>query len=191
MGKKKRESERKLGSVLLNIHKQEGSYLSRMFVTKHLKRYTENGTGKRPTIVPPTLLPTGVYLASTSRYCWCALTAPLHPYLCVCTPSAVCFCGTLLTVTRTGRYPASLVFREPRLSSNWLKCQSATTSPTLSSILYFTLLGEAGIRNLRVVKLKFKLPTPPTLPSLLSGYKSDETSLVARSKILNLKRSLP
>jgi hypothetical protein len=30
---------------------------------------------------------------------------------------AVCFCGTLLTVTRTGRYPASLVFGEPGLSS--------------------------------------------------------------------------
>ena len=25
------------------------------------------------------LLPAGVYLANTSRYCWCALTAPLHP----------------------------------------------------------------------------------------------------------------
>ena len=36
-------------------------------------------TGKRPTIVPPALLPTGVYRASTSRCCWCALTAPLHP----------------------------------------------------------------------------------------------------------------
>ena len=32
-------------------------------------------------------------------------------------PSAVCFCGTLLTVTRTGRYPASLAIREPGLSS--------------------------------------------------------------------------
>ena len=40
------------------------------------------GTGKRPTFVPSALLPTGVYRASTSRYCWCALTAPLHPYLC-------------------------------------------------------------------------------------------------------------
>jgi hypothetical protein len=40
----------------------------------------KNGTGKKPTIVPPTLLPTGVYRASTSRCCWCALTAPLHPY---------------------------------------------------------------------------------------------------------------
>lgn len=27
-----------------------------------------------------TLLPAGVYRASTSRCCWCALTAPLHPY---------------------------------------------------------------------------------------------------------------
>lgn len=36
---------------------------------------------------------------------------------------AVCFCGTILTVARTGRYPASLVFREPGLSSNSLKKQ--------------------------------------------------------------------
>ena len=32
-------------------------------------------------------------------------------------PSAVCFCGTLLTVTRTGHYPASLAIGEPGLSS--------------------------------------------------------------------------
>ena len=32
-------------------------------------------------------------------------------------PSAVCFCGTLLTVTRTGGYPASLAIGEPGLSS--------------------------------------------------------------------------
>ena len=32
-------------------------------------------------------------------------------------PSAVFFCGTLLTVTRTGRYPASLAIGEPGLSS--------------------------------------------------------------------------
>lgn len=31
--------------------------------------------------------------------------------------SAVCFCGTLLTVARTGRYPASLTLRVPGLSS--------------------------------------------------------------------------
>ena len=32
-------------------------------------------------------------------------------------PSAVFFCGTLLTVTRTGHYPASLAIGEPGLSS--------------------------------------------------------------------------
>lgn len=33
---------------------------------------------------------------------------------------AVSFCGTILTIARTGRYPASLVFREPGLSSDQL-----------------------------------------------------------------------
>jgi hypothetical protein len=40
----------------------------------------QSGTGKKPTLVPTTLHPTGVYRASSSRNCWCALTAPLHPY---------------------------------------------------------------------------------------------------------------
>jgi len=31
--------------------------------------------------------------------------------------SAVCFCGTILTVARTGNYPASLTMWEPGLSS--------------------------------------------------------------------------
>ncbi len=49
-------------------------------------------------------------------------------------PSAVCFCGTLLTVTRTGRYPASLAIGEPGLSSTepvnpWADGSIATTSP--------------------------------------------------------------
>ena len=38
-------------------------------------------------------------------------------------PSAVCFCGTLLTVTRTGRYPASLAIGEPGLSSTGRRCR--------------------------------------------------------------------
>ena len=83
---------------------------------------------KKTNLAPSALLPTGVYRANASRRCWCALTAPLHPYLCVTsTPSAVCFCGTLLTVTRTGRYPASLIFREPGLSSNLPQGKFATT----------------------------------------------------------------
>ena len=44
-------------------------------------------------------------------------------------PSAVCFCGTLLTVTRTGRYPASLAIGEPGLSSVTTKVMTAITSP--------------------------------------------------------------
>jgi hypothetical protein len=31
---------------------------------------------------------------------------------------AVFFCGTILTIARTGRYPAGVVFREPGLSSD-------------------------------------------------------------------------
>ncbi len=45
---------------------------------------TSSGTHKRDrkkiNPCPSTLLPVGVYRASTSRCCWCALTAPLHPY---------------------------------------------------------------------------------------------------------------
>ena len=58
----------------------QGGYLSGTIVTKRLKRFLGSGIGKRPTIIPLTLLPTGVYRASVSRRCWCALTAPLHPY---------------------------------------------------------------------------------------------------------------
>ena len=32
---------------------------------------------------------------------------------------AVFFCGTVLTIARTGRYPAGLVFGESGLSSGW------------------------------------------------------------------------
>jgi hypothetical protein len=56
----------------------------------------------------------------------------LLPHLCTLAcapegPSAVCFCGTLLTVSRTGRYPAGLAIGEPGLSS--------TRSPPLGSAL--------------------------------------------------------
>jgi len=51
------------------------------------------------------LAPGGVYLASRSPGSWCALTAPLHPYLSR-EWRAVFFCGTFLRVTPTGRYPA-------------------------------------------------------------------------------------
>ena len=48
-------------------------------------------------------------------------------------PSAVCFCGTVLTVTRTGRYPASLAIGEPGLSST-RRIAGPKTSNTLIAI---------------------------------------------------------
>ena len=56
---------------------------------------------------------------------------------------AVCFCGTILTITRTGSYPASPIFRESGLSSDLaIDRQSATISPTLSSssLIFFAQL---------------------------------------------------
>ena len=61
-------------------------HLSRTAVTGGLQRRATDGTGPWPTLVPRAealaLLPAGVYRAGTSRCRWCALTAPLHPYLC-------------------------------------------------------------------------------------------------------------
>jgi hypothetical protein len=62
-------------------------------------------------------------------------------------PSAVCFCGTLLTVTRTGRYPASLAIGEPGLSSTGPFLQpeglgvSRSRSPRLLSTPIMTAVG--------------------------------------------------
>lgn len=112
---------RKPGSVLRFRPQagQEGDHLSGTAVTGGLERHMEVGTGKSANRCPWALLPAGVYRAGTSRCRWCALTAPLHPCLIPGEPepSAVCFCGTVLTVTRTGRYPAGLAVREPGLSS--------------------------------------------------------------------------
>jgi hypothetical protein len=107
----------------------EGDHLSRTAVADGLERRCCGGTGKLANRCPRALaetealalLPAGVYRASTSRCCWCALTTPLHPCLFRSGfpgwPSAVYFCGTFLTVTRTGRYPAGLAIGEPGLSS--------------------------------------------------------------------------
>ena len=51
-------------------------------------------------------------------------------------PSAVCFCGTLLTVTRTGRYPASLAIGEPGLSSTD-DCSPKETAINCDHLAYF------------------------------------------------------
>jgi len=112
---------RKPGSVRQSRPQADpgGDHLSGTAVTGGLERHMEDGTGKSANRCPWALLPAGVYRAGTSRCRWCALTAPLHPCLIPGEPgpSAVCFCGTVLTVTRTGRYPAGLAVGEPGLSS--------------------------------------------------------------------------
>jgi len=56
-----------------------GNHLSRTGIASQpraaLKRRIDNGHK-----IFLALHPAGVYLANTSRYYWCALTAPLHPY---------------------------------------------------------------------------------------------------------------
>jgi hypothetical protein len=54
---------------------------------------------------------------------------------------AVCFCGTILTLARTGRYPASLVFRETGLSSDLLYGQIRNCL-AYSLIYHFSLLDR-------------------------------------------------
>ena len=67
-----------------------------------------------------------------------------------CRPSAVCFCGTLLTVTRTGRYPASLAIGEPGLSSIdganiTARCSIAITSPAFRDHHAVWTTSERGL----------------------------------------------
>ena len=110
---------------------------------------------------------------------------------------AVCFCGTILTVTRTGRYPASLVFREPGLSSNSLKKQIrnhlrllfpssslVANKPKLLAIdsyldksvgnqlITFRILQTASVRLLMPVIVLWGLAALPSVILLLSWFKS-------------------
>jgi hypothetical protein len=65
-------------------------------------------------------------------------------------PSAVCFCGTVLTVTRTGRYPAGLAVREPGLSSTgpaaWPKATRAPIAIT-SPAFPLNVRGWSGVQR--------------------------------------------
>ena len=60
-----------------------------------------SGTGQMASRRSSALLPAGVYRASTSRCCWCALTAPLHPCLCRRTGHRRC-----VSVALSSRSPA-------------------------------------------------------------------------------------
>jgi hypothetical protein len=120
---------------------QNGSYLSRTRVTPRLKRTHGAASrpsewGKGPTHIPAALLPTGVYRANTSRCCWCALTAPLHPYLREKFPP-----GRYVSVALSSRSLALgvtqqvLVLRKPGLSSNGCKSHPQPPAPTLPALV--------------------------------------------------------
>ena len=112
------------------------------------------GRGKRPTLLPSTLLPTGVYRASTSRYCWCALTDTFAPlpfsfiiyhlsftsYSCSMFNVQCSMRRRYFSVALSSRSLALGVtqqvwsFGSPDFPQTCLKDRSATTSPTLFSI---------------------------------------------------------
>ena len=113
-----------------------GGYLSGTDVAAGLERRVDAERGRWPATVPwPCSQPGFTEPAPLDA------AGALLPHLCTLAcargsshrPSAVCFCGTLLTVTRTGRYPASLAIGEPGLSSTDGRGQPvATTSPAFS-----------------------------------------------------------
>ena len=105
------------------------------------------------------LLPTGVYRANASRHCWWALTLSLRPTFAPLPvrfrrpekterPSAVCFCGTILTVTRTGSFSSGAFFWEPGLSSS--SCLDAIASPPfpISTLAVDSCKARRSSRNL-------------------------------------------
>ena len=80
------------------------NHLSRLPVARKLER--RNPEGSAGSFIPSLfgLAPNGVYLANRLLDCWCALTAPFHPYRLKAGGSH--FCGTFPEVTLAGRYPA-------------------------------------------------------------------------------------
>ena len=76
-------------------------------------------------------------------YCWCALTAPFHPYR---LRGGTHFCGTIPKVTFAGRYPASCP-AELGLSSN------ASTSDCLS---------YSSSRNLTLIQRRSQYAITPS-----------------------------
>jgi hypothetical protein len=103
----------------------QGSYLSGMAVADHLMQYLQRPKPlardwKKPNHTPTNLAPNrglpsqhlSMLLVRSYR-----TFAPLPRGQQPLAPTAVFFCGTILTIARTGRYPASLAFGVPGLSS--------------------------------------------------------------------------
>ena len=98
-----RHQEVKAGHKPGSVHtSREGGWLSiwdRRYRRPQAARL--DGTGLMANRRSLALLPAGVYRASTSRCCWCALTAPLHPCLCRRTGHRRC-----VSVALSSRSPA-------------------------------------------------------------------------------------
>src|SRR2546425_8724196 len=114
-----------------------GSHPSRSPVPRRLYRPSPR-TGRASRIVLLFgLAPGGVYRASRSPGCWWALTRTISP-----SPSLarrLClFCGTLLRVTPTGRYPAPCSAELGLSSTGRSRRDCLADSP---SILYPAVLG--------------------------------------------------
>ena len=98
-----------------------------------------DGTGPMASRRSLALLPAGVYRASTSRCCWCALTAPLHPCLCLgesprghrrCVSVALSSRSPALGVTQQAWPSGSPDFPQPTLKEidcNHLACFQPTS----------------------------------------------------------------
>ena len=97
-----------------------------------------NGTGPMASRRSLALLPAGVYRASTSRCCWCALTAPLHPCLCRRTGHRRCVSVALssrspaLGVTQQAWPSGSPDFPQPMTAARRQRPSIAITSPTFN-----------------------------------------------------------
>ena len=93
-------------------------------------------------------------------------------------PSAVCFCGTVLTVTRTGRYPASLAVGEPGLSSTGPGTPArrpgsapiAITSPAFEVRLDPARAGLLGPVPAALISASSQLSPPLNLAALSSAW---------------------
>jgi hypothetical protein len=130
----------------------KGDHLSGTAVTGGLERRTCVGTGamanpcsvgRSPGLAPGRGLPSqhlSMLLVRSYR-----TFAPLPVPGASPRPSAVCFCGTLLTVTRTGRYPASLAIGEPGLSSTGRppRPETAMTPVAITSPAFLPIMTSA------------------------------------------------
>ena len=80
------------------------NHLSGTPVARRLKRHYPEGRRAALTLPYLVLLHVGFTQASQSPDCWCALTAPFHPYRSEI--GGLNFYGTVPKVTLAGRYPA-------------------------------------------------------------------------------------